>query len=150
MDARPDPGSARAAGRAKMDEVYGFSVDPDQVEGPYVDVTVDHLFGTIWTREALGTRDRRLLTIGALAALGQAPLLDIQFAAALERGELTEEQVREIVLHLAHYVGWPLSTGANEAAEKVIARRRKGARSAAPAGTTATPPTDRTDQEARP
>jgi 4-carboxymuconolactone decarboxylase len=116
-------GGARAAGRAKMDEVYGFSVDPDTVEGPYVDVTVDHLFGSIWTREALGVRDRRMLTIGVLAALGQAPLLEIQFRAALERGELSEEQVREIVLHLAHYIGWPLSTGVNAAAEKIIAQR---------------------------
>jgi len=118
-------GEARAAGRAKMDEVYGFSVDPDTIAGPYVEVTVDHLFGSIWTREALDVRDRRLLTIGVLAALGQAPLLEIQFRAALERGELTEEQVREIVLHLAHYVGWPLSTGANAAAEKIIAQRHE-------------------------
>ena len=116
-------GGARAAGRAKMDEVYGFSVDPDTVEGPYVDVTVDHLFGSIWTREALDVRDRRMLTIGVLAALGQAPLLEIQFRAALERGELSVEQVREIVLHLAHYIGWPLSTGVNAAAEKIIAQR---------------------------
>ena len=122
---------ARAAGRAKMDEVYGFSVDPDTIEGPYVDVTVDHLFGAIWTREALDIRDRRMLTIGVLAALGQAPLLEIQFRSALERGELTEEQVREIVLHLAHYIGWPLSTGVNAAAEKIIAQRGKQAAAAA-------------------
>ncbi len=125
--------SARAAGRAKMDEVYGFSVDPDTIEGPYVDVTVDHLFGAIWTREALDIRDRRMLTIGVLAALGQAPLLEIQFRSALERGELTEEQVREIVLHLAHYIGWPLSTGVNAAAEKIIAQRAKQAAAAADA-----------------
>jgi 4-carboxymuconolactone decarboxylase len=106
-----------------MQEVYGFSVDPDRIPGPYVDVTVDHLFGAVWTREALGTRDRRLMTIGVLAALGQPQLVEIQFRSALERGELTEEQVRETVLHLAHYVGWPLSTGVNEVAEKVIAAR---------------------------
>jgi 4-carboxymuconolactone decarboxylase len=116
---------------AKMDEVYGFNVDPDTIPGPYVDVTVDHLFGEIWTREALDVRDRRLLTIGVLAALGQANLLEIQFRSALERGELTEEQVREVVLHLAHYIGWPLSTGVNAAAEKIIAQRAKAADAAA-------------------
>ena len=121
---------ARAAGMAKMDEVYGFSVDPDAIAGPYVDVTVDHLFGAIWTRQALDTRDRRMLTIGVLAALGQASLLEIQFRSALQRQELTEEQVREVVLHLAHYVGWPLSTGVNSAAEKVIAERAKAAKAA--------------------
>ena len=120
-----DPGSARAQGIAKMEEVYGFSVDPDDLPGPYAAFTVDHLFGTVWTREALGNRDRRLMTIGVLAALGQPSLIEIQFQSALERGELTEEQVRETVLHLTHYIGWPLSTEVNAVAEKVIARRGK-------------------------
>ena len=129
-----DPDSVRQRGMAKMDEVYGFSVNPDDLPGDYVTVTVDHLFGTIWTREALGNRDRRLMTIGVLAALGQPNLLEIQFSSALERGELTEEQVRETVLHLTHYIGWPLSTGMNEVAERVIARRAKEAQRTADSG----------------
>ena len=127
---------ARAAGMAKMDEVYGFSVDPDTVPGPYVDVTVDHLFGAVWTREALGLRDRRMLTIGVLAALGLSNLSEIQFRAALERDELTEEQVREVVLHLTHYIGWPLSTGLNTAAER-----------SSPPGPPRPPPTGRRSPE---
>lgn len=118
-------GSSRARGIAKMQEVYGFSVDPDEIPGPYVDFTVDHLFGEVWTRTELDTRDRRLMTIGVLAALGQSQLVEIQFDSALERDELTVEQVRETVVHLAHYIGWPLSTGVNEVAERVIARRRR-------------------------
>ncbi len=121
----PDPDSARSLGMAKMQEVYGFTVDPGDMEGPYAAFTVDHLFGTVWTRPALDLRDRRLMTIGVLAAMGLTPLLEIQFDSALERNELTEEQVRETVLHLTHYIGWPLSTGLSGAAETVIARRRK-------------------------
>ena len=128
----PAPDSPRTRGRAKMQEVYGFSVDPATIPGEYVDITVDHLFGAVWTREALGIRDRRLLTIGTLAALGQASLLEIQFDSALARGELTEEEVREVVIHLTHYVGWPLSTGMNQAAETVIARRAKAAGATTP------------------
>jgi len=120
----------RAAGMAKMQEVYGFTVDPDDMEGPYVDVTVDHLFGAIWTGEALDVRDRRLATIGVIAAQGVPELLEVQFDAAMARGELDEEQVRELVLHLTHYIGWPLSTGMSGAAERVIARRRKAAAAA--------------------
>ncbi len=128
-------GTPRSRGMAKMQEVYGFSVDPDQVEGPYTAFTVDHLFGTVWTGEALGIRDRRLTTIGVLAALGQTSLIEIQFRSALARGELTEEQVRELVLHLTHYVGWPLSTEGNAAAEKVIAQNRMAEAAAPPPGT---------------
>ena len=47
-----------------------------------------------------GIRDRRLMTIGVLAALGQSQLVEIQFQSALDRGELTEDQVRETVVHL--------------------------------------------------
>jgi 4-carboxymuconolactone decarboxylase len=115
----------RAAGIAKMQEVYGFSVDPETLPGRYAAMTVDHLFGTVWTSEELGVRDRRLMTIGVLAALDKTDLLDIQFDCALERGELTVEQLREVVVHLTHYIGWPLSTGVNQTAENVIARRAK-------------------------
>ena len=69
----------RAAGIAKMQEVYGFTVDPADLPGRYTDITVDHLFGTVWTDDALDVRDRRLMTIGVLAALGKTDLLDIQF-----------------------------------------------------------------------
>jgi 4-carboxymuconolactone decarboxylase len=120
---------------AKMHEVYGFSVDPADVPGDYTAITVDHLFGTIWTRPGLELRERRLLTIGTLAALGLADLLEIQFSCALERDELDEEGVREVVIHLTHYVGWPLSTTLSASAERAIAARR---RAGPPAGDGAT------------
>jgi 4-carboxymuconolactone decarboxylase len=121
------PDDLRAAGIAKMQEVYGFSVDPDTLPGRYTAMTVDHLFGSVWTDDTLELRQRRLLTIGVLAALDKSDLLEIQFDAALERDELTPDQVREIVVHLTHYIGWPLSTELNARAEKVIARRAKAA-----------------------
>ena len=108
-----------------MQEVYNFEVDPDAVEGDFVAYTVDHLFGDVWCRPGLELLQRRLLTIGVLAALGRTELLDVQFQSALDNGELTEDQVREVVVHLTHYVGWPLATGVHESAERVIARRRR-------------------------
>jgi 4-carboxymuconolactone decarboxylase len=117
----------RAAGIAKMEEVYGFSIDPDTSPGRYVAMTVDHLFGSVWTSEELDVRERRLMTIGVLAAMGQNDLLDVQFNCALERDELTVDQLREVVVHLTQYIGWPLSVGMNQTAENVIARRAKAA-----------------------
>ncbi len=117
----------RAAGIAKMQEVYGFTIDPDTIPGRYSDMTVDHLFGTVWTDDALSVRERRLMTMGVLAALDKSNLLEIQFDAALERDEMTVEQVREAVVHLTHYIGWPLSTELNFTAERVIAKRAKAA-----------------------
>ncbi len=118
-----EPEDARTAGMAKMQEVYGFNVDPASVPGRYTDITVDHLFGTVWTDDTLDLPLRRLLTIGVLAAQDKPELLELQFDSALERGELTVDQVREVVVHLTHYVGWPISLGISTAAEKVIRRR---------------------------
>ena len=123
-DHRP-PSPDRRGGMARMQEVYNFSVDPAVVPGDFVTYTVDHLFGDVWCRPELSVFERRLVTIGVLAAFGKTELLDVQFQSALDNGELTEAQVRELVVHLAHYVGWPLATGANEAAERVIGRRAK-------------------------
>jgi 4-carboxymuconolactone decarboxylase len=121
------PEDARTAGMAKMQEVYGFTVDPASVPGRYTDITVDHLFGTVWTDDTLDLPLRRLLTIGVLAAQDKAELLELQFDSALERGELTVDQVREVVVHLTHYVGWPISLGMSTAAENVIRRRAETA-----------------------
>ncbi len=121
------PDDRRRLGMAKMQEVYNFTVDPADVPGDFVALTVDHLFGTVWTRPALDVRQRRLMTIGVLAALGQGELLDVQFASALHNGEMTVDQVRETVVHLTHYIGWPLATVLNGAAERCISRHAKGA-----------------------
>jgi 4-carboxymuconolactone decarboxylase len=122
--------AVRAAGIAKMEEVYGFSIDPDTSPGRYTAMTVDHLFGSVWTSDELDVRDRRLMTIGVLASVGKNDLLDMQFNCALERNELTVDQLREVVVHLTHYIGWPLSVGMNQTAENVIARRAKAAKAA--------------------
>ncbi len=117
------PSDPRAAGIAKMKEVYGFTVDPADLPGRYTAMTVDHLFGTVWTDNTIDLLQRRLLTIGVLAAQDKPELLELQFDSALEHGELTVEQVREVVVHLTHYVGCPISTGISAAAETIIRRR---------------------------
>ncbi len=122
-----EPEDRRAAGIAKMKEVYGFSVDPADLPGRYAEITIDHLFGSVWTDPTIDLRQRRLLTIGVLAALDKPDLLEIQFDSALERKELTVDQVREVVVHLTHYVGWPISTGISGAAETIIRRRAENA-----------------------
>ena len=122
-DRRP-PQPDREAGIERMREVYGFTADPDRSEGDFVAYTVDHLFGDVWRRAGLDVASRRLLTLGVLAAQGHEDLLEVQFASALDKGELDEVAVREVVLHLTHYVGWALGAKANNAAERSIARRR--------------------------
>lgn len=94
------------------DEVYGpgFSTNLADGQAPFVEKTVEHLFGEIWNRSGLSTRDRRLLVLGATAALGRADLVQVQARGALLSGDCTPEQLEEAVLQLAYYVGWGNAT----------------------------------------
>ena len=115
----------RQAGLEKMAEVYGWEVSDGP--GDFFGYTVDHLFGDIWQRQGLTNRDRRLLLIGLVVGSGQEDVLDIQLPAALGNEELTDEQLREIVIFVAHYAGWTRGARMNNQVEAVSARHNKGA-----------------------
>ncbi|HEV7469044.1 MAG TPA: carboxymuconolactone decarboxylase family protein [Pseudonocardia sp.] len=118
-----DPDDARERGLRAMDAVYGpgFSATMPDTRSPMLDDTVGHLFGDIWSRPGLSIRDRRLLTLGATAALGRADLIEIQVRGALANAELTPAQLREAVLHLHYYVGWGNGTQVHQGVEAAIA-----------------------------
>ena len=111
-------------GLAKMNEVYGW--DSPDYPGEFFRITRDHLFGEIWTRPGLDVKQRRLMLIGLLAGRGLNEVLEIQLDAAYRLGELDAAQLREIVIFLAHYAGWPTAAGLNTLVEKLIARHEKG------------------------
>ncbi len=113
----------RARGLRKMEEVYGF--DMTDGEGDFFGYTADHLFGDIWQRPGLSDRDRRLLLIGLLAGQGAADVLGIQVPAAHANGELDDAALREIVIFLCHYAGWPAGARLNSIVEETIAKARR-------------------------
>jgi 4-carboxymuconolactone decarboxylase len=69
------------------------------------------LFNDIWKREALTPRERSLLTLGALTALGRVQQLPWHIDFAQQNG-LTREQIVEAFTHLAFYAGWPAAVSA--------------------------------------
>ena len=73
-----------------------------------------------------GFRDRRLLLIGLLVGRGLHDVIPIQVEAALTNGELTPEELREIVVLLTHYAGWPDGAKLNSQVETLIAKAAKG------------------------
>lgn len=113
----------RRRGLEKMEEVYGF--DMTDGEGDFFRYTADHLFADIWSRPGLSDRDRRLLLIGLLAGQGASDVLGIQVPAAHANGELDAEALREIVVFLSHYAGWPRGAALNSVVEETIAKARR-------------------------
>jgi 4-carboxymuconolactone decarboxylase len=103
----------RRRGEQVFDAVYGGIVElpPAGERDAFLDTMLGQLFAEVWSRETLSVRDRRLLVMGAIAALGERDLFGFQARAALAKGELTREQVDEVVLTLAQYVGYPRASG---------------------------------------
>jgi 4-carboxymuconolactone decarboxylase len=111
----------RQRGLEVMRQVYGWDVQDGP--GDFFGLTADHLFGEIWTRPGLTIRDRRLLLLGLLVGQGHHDVAEIQVDAALRLGELDADQLREVVIFLTHYAGWPKGAKLNSQTEKVIAQR---------------------------
>lgn len=116
----------RRRGLERMEQVYGF--DMSDGDGDFFRYTADHLFADIWNRPGLADRDRRLLLIGLLAGSGGQDVLTIQIPAAYAAGELDATELREIVILLCHYAGWPMGSRVNAIVEDTIAKAEKKAR----------------------
>ncbi len=116
----------RRKGLEKMNEVYGWEM-PDIEGDAFFDLTVDHLFGTIWTRPGLSMRDKRIMTLTVVTAVGNADLAEIQANAALANGEMTETELKEMAIFLTHYLGFPLGSKLDGVVSSVIKKRKKAA-----------------------
>ncbi|MFI0897889.1 carboxymuconolactone decarboxylase family protein [Streptomyces sp. NPDC020983] len=80
-------------------------------------------FGEMYARPELPPRDRQLVTLGVLAALGGCEIeLEVHINAALNVG-LTPVEISEALLHTAVYAGMPRSVNATLVAKKVFGAR---------------------------
>ncbi|MEV6348311.1 carboxymuconolactone decarboxylase family protein [Actinoplanes sp. NPDC051851] len=119
-----EPADRRQIGLRTMDAVYGpgFSARMPPSKDPFLTETVEQLFANVWSRPLLSIRDRRLLVLGATAALGRADLIEVQARGALANDELTPEQLNEAVIQLAYYVGWGNATALKGGIDAAIAK----------------------------
>jgi 4-carboxymuconolactone decarboxylase len=86
-----------------------------------VELTDDVLFGDVWERSQLSKRDRSLITCAALVATGKTEQMSFHFPRALENG-VTQEELVELITHLAFYVGWPNAMSAISRAKELLAK----------------------------
>lgn len=77
----------------------------------FAELTNRVVFGELWHRSDLSVRDRSLVTIAALAAMGDADLLEPYLRRGVAAG-LTREEIVEALTHLAFYAGWGKATKA--------------------------------------
>jgi 4-carboxymuconolactone decarboxylase len=86
------------------------------------ELTDDVLFGDVWERPQLSKRDRSLITCAALVATGKTEQMSFHFPRAIENG-VTQEELVELITHLAFYVGWPNAMSAATRAKELLAKK---------------------------
>jgi 4-carboxymuconolactone decarboxylase len=102
----------RDRGVEMIKKVYAGDVAvPPEGAVPFSDVMLEQLFAEVWTRGELSIRDRRLLLLGAIAAMGEEAAWLVQVRAAIKNGELSIAQIHEVLIQLAPYAGYPRLAG---------------------------------------
>jgi 4-carboxymuconolactone decarboxylase len=79
----------------------------------------------IWNRPGLDHATRRMLVLAMTAAMGRWEEFRLHTRAALQSGDLTEEQLKEVLLQAAVYCGVPTANTAFKEAREVIAELAK-------------------------
>jgi 4-carboxymuconolactone decarboxylase len=107
----PSPSDAARA-RAASDALAA-------VAPKFAQLTNDVVFDDLWRRSDLTLRDRTLVTIAALGAMGDNDQLEFYLRRGIENG-LTRAQIAEAVTHLGFYAGWGKATRAMTAVARTF------------------------------
>jgi len=87
----------------------------------FVELTNAVVFDDLWRRPDLSPRDRSLITLAALAAMGDDDQLELYVRRGLESG-LSRAQIAEAMTHLGFYAGWGKATAAMTAVSRILAQ----------------------------
>jgi 4-carboxymuconolactone decarboxylase len=103
---------------AAISRATGFTSD-------FQDLITRYAWGEIWSRPGLDRRTRSCITLMALLALGRLEELELHVRAALRNG-LSEDEIKEVILHGAIYCGVPAANSAFAVAQRVLAEHDSG------------------------
>jgi 4-carboxymuconolactone decarboxylase len=87
----------------------------------FQDLITRYAWDEIWNRKGLSHKVRRMLVIAMTVALGRWEEYALHVRAALESGDLTEDDLKEVLLQSAVYCGVPSANTAFREARAVIA-----------------------------
>ncbi len=87
-----------------------------------IELTDDVVFGDVWERPGLSKRDRSLIVVATLIALGKERQMVGHLNRALDNG-LTVDEIKEVITHQALYSGWPTAMTAAAIFKDVVEKR---------------------------
>lgn len=90
-------------------------------ERPFQDLITEGAWGHVWSRDNWDKRQRSIVTIALLAGLGHYEEMVMHIEATARTGA-TEDDIREILLHVAIYAGVPHANHAMKLARQALDR----------------------------
>jgi 4-carboxymuconolactone decarboxylase len=131
VDSEPAPEqSAYERGAALRRKVLGDAyVDEAEAaktafDDDFQKFVIEGAWGSVWSRPGLTLRERSLLTLTLLAALGQHDAFAVHLRATQNTGA-SESDVREALLHVAAYAGAPAADSAIKVAKATLAAMKE-------------------------
>jgi 4-carboxymuconolactone decarboxylase len=106
---------------------------------PVQDLVTEYCWGAIWGRDGIDRKTRSMINLGMLTALGRNHELGLHIRGAIQNG-CTPEEIREVLMQTAIYVGVPAALESFRVAEKTLRDMGVLADAPAPANGAATTP----------
>jgi 4-carboxymuconolactone decarboxylase len=88
-------------------------------------ILTQYCWGEAWGDETLTPRERSILNLGMIAALGKMEEFQSHFRGALRNG-LTPNELRAVLTQIAVYCGIPVGVDCFRAAKPILEAHRKG------------------------
>ncbi|MGO4198681.1 4-carboxymuconolactone decarboxylase [Rhizobium sp. YAF28] len=109
-------------GDPHVDRAQAASTEFDR---PFQELITEAAWGHVWSRPELTKRERSMITIALLAALGQDDEVAMHVRATANTGA-SREDIREALLHVAIYAGVPAANHAIKIAKQVFEQMDAG------------------------
>jgi len=129
MTEAPKPSERYTRGMATRRSVLGdahvdrASANATPFDQPFQTLITESAWGTVWSGTHWTKRERSMVTIALLAALGQDDEVAMHVRATANTGA-TEEDIREALMHVAIYAGVPAANHAFKIAKLALAEMR--------------------------
>ena len=117
----------RAVRRAVLGDAHVERAEAmaSDLDGPFQRLITEAAWGTVWASDAITRRERSMLTLALLAALGNFDELPMHIRATARTGA-SRTDVMEVFQHVAIYAGVPRANRALAIAREVYAEMEAG------------------------
>ncbi len=123
--ARPTSAGWTCAGRCSAPNTSSArSAQVSEFSRPIQELVTEYCWGAVWTRHGLDRKTRSLLNLVMLTALNRSHELGVARARRAQQRRARCDEIQEVLLQTAVYVGAPAALESFRVAEQVLARVR--------------------------